>query len=200
MNQKYTLHIADLQVSVTTDASPDEVDRISGILDRRMREIYLKSRCPKTQAALVCALDAIAERLGQQAELAELEERCEKYAIVLDSLKERNENQMAELERLSQENEVLRSLIANGGAQEAPIAPDPISPTDFFSEVAHAQTNTAADAEETAMAEDAAETVETVDIVEAEALPVEEAAPAESPRSRSRVGSMFDLLSFDEVD
>ncbi len=196
MKQKYTLHIADLQLSVVTDASPDEVDRISGILDRKMREIYLKSRCPKTEAALLCALDAVADRLGQQAELGELEERCEKYAIVLESIKARNEEQADELERLRRENELLRSLIANGGTteEEGPIAPDPIPPTDFFTEVADAQKGSAEEA--------VTESVAPAEVGKTEEAPAtaEETPAAEPPRRRSRVGSMFDLLSFDEVD
>ncbi len=234
MKQKFTLHIADLQLSVVADASPEEVDRISGILDRKMREIYLKSRCPKTEAALLCALDAVADRLGQQAEVAELEERCEKYAIVLETLKARNEEAAAELERLQQENDILRSLISakSDKVTPPPIAPDPIPPTAFFTEVAEAQLEVGkpvgeeaakedeAPTEEASVEEAVADTVEEtaeepvvaseVDFDAAEALfnelltektSVEETPkPEESPRSRSRVGSMFDLLSFDEVD
>ncbi len=181
MKQKFTLHIADFQLSVVTDASVEEVERISGILDRKMREIYLKSRCPKTEAALLCAMEFVADRLAQQEEIAELEDRCEKYALVLDNLKERTADQGEELERLRRENEILRSLI-NGG-QEAPVAPDPISPTAFLAEVADAQNDPVDEPEET--------------------LPVEEPEEepvAETTRSRSRVGSMFDLLSFGETD
>ncbi len=192
MKQKFNLHIADLEISVITTAPPDEVERIRGILDRRMRETYLRSRCSKTQAALLCALDAIAERLDQQAELTELEERCEKYAVVLEGLKTVGEANAAEIERLRQENEVLRSLIGSGG--EAPVSPDPIPPTEFFSEVADAQSGAAETPAETPAASNAPAAPP------ADAAP--EAAPqnAASPRSRSRVGSMFDLLSFDEVD
>ncbi len=186
MKQKYTLHIADLQISVVADATADEVERISGILDRKMREIYLKSRCPKTEAALLCALDFVAERLAQQEQVTELEDRCEKYAIVLENLKARTEDQAGELERLRQENEVLRSLIAGG--QEAPIAPDPITPGEFFAEVADAQNIPAAD--------DADDAVENIPVAE---TPAEEPAD-DQPRRRSRVGSMFDLLSFSETD
>ena len=62
MKQKYTLNIADLQLSIISDAPAEEVQKLSGILDRKMREIYLKSRCPKTEAALLCALEAVADR------------------------------------------------------------------------------------------------------------------------------------------
>ncbi len=180
MKQKFTLDIADLQVSVVTDATREEVERISGILDRKMREIYLKSRCPKTEAALLCALEFVADRLTLQEETVTLEDRCEKYNLLLENFKEKCAAQNDELERLRQENAVLRSLLTRD--VEAPIAPDPISPTEFLATVADAQN-------------------ETVAPVIEEAPAAEEEAPIEEMRkSRSRVGSMFDLLSFGEAD
>ncbi len=184
MKQKFTLQIADLQLSIITDASVEDVERISGLLDRKMREIYLKSRCPKTEAALLCAMEFVADRFSLQEQNAELEDRCEKYALVLENLKERTTDQAAEIERLRNENDVLRSLLtraADAPAEEpeAPIAPDPISPTEFLASVADAQNEPVDDP--------------------APAPVVEEPAPAPQ-KSRSRVGSMFDLLSFGEAD
>ena len=140
MKQKFTLNIADIQISVIADAVPDEVEHIRGLLDRKMREIYLKSRCPKTEAALLCAMDFAADRMNLQAQISELDERCEKYALVLDSLKQRTSDQAAELERLRSENEVLRSLLAKDAGE--PVAPDPISPAAFFAEAESAVTYT----------------------------------------------------------
>ena len=37
MKQKYTLNIADLQISVISDAPAEDVTKIGGILDRKMR-------------------------------------------------------------------------------------------------------------------------------------------------------------------
>lgn len=213
MKQKFTLNIADIQLSVIADASREDVERIRGLLDRKMREIYLKSRCPKTEAALLCAMDFAADRLTMQEQIAELDERCEKYALVLDSLKQRTSDQAAELERLRSENAVLRSLLTRDAAPA--IAPDPISPTAFFAEVAEAQITSAQPAEEAAPVEEPAPVEEEpateadpqqVDIFDIQ-LPVEEPAPKaqepapeEAPRPRSRVGAMFQQLSFGDVD
>ena len=134
MKEKFTLHIADLQISVVTDATAEEVEHISGVLDRKMREIYLKSRCPKTEAALLCALEFAADRISQQAKLTELADRCDKYEIITENLEERLAAEADEVARLRQENEILRSLV--GGEKSAP---DPISPTAFLAEVAEAQ-------------------------------------------------------------
>ena len=173
MKLKYTLNIADLQLSVISDAPADEVAKIGGILDRKMREIYLKSRCPKTEAALLCALEAVAERISLTDKAADLEDKCAKYNVVLDNLKDRNAELSAELERLRNENGVLRSLLT---PDAIPTVPQPISPTEFLSRVADAQS---------------------------EPAPAEEPrieTPAEEPVRPSRVGSMFEQLSFGDVD
>ena len=180
MKQKFTLNIADIQISVIADAAPEEVEHIRGLLDRKMREIYLKSRCPKTEAALLCAMDFAADRMNLQNQIAEMDERCEKYALVLENLKERNADQTAELERLRGENAVLRSLLTKDA--EVPAAPDPISPAAFFAEVADAQTQNATlfeDSEEEEIYEEEDET-------EAEAAPHQieiPDRPAEAPRT-----------------
>ena len=189
MKQKFTLNIADIQISVIADAAPEEVEHIRGLLDRKMREIYLRSRCPKTEAALLCAMDFAADRMNLQAQITELDERCEKYALVLENLKERNADQNAELERLRSENAVLRSLLTKD--VDAPVAPDPISPADFFAEVAAAQTQAGnffadeddeeetATAQEEAPAEEIPAVEETAEAASEEAeIVVEQAEPA----------------------
>lgn len=173
MKQKYTLNIADLQISVISDAPAHEVEKVGGILDRKMREIYLKSRCPKTEAALLCALECVAERISLTEKTDELEDKCNKYGVVLDGLRDRNAELTAELERMRNENAVLRSLLTQSGKPADPVSPDPIPPSEFLSRVADAQN----------------------DVSE---LPVE--TPVEEPRRRSRVGSMFEQLSFGDVD
>ena len=192
MKKKFTLHVADLQISVVTDATAEEVERIRGILDRKMREIYLKSRCPKTEAALLCALEFAADRMEQQTKLAELTDRCEKYEVITENLEERLAAETEEVERLRQENEILRSLV--GGEKTAP---DPISPTAFLAEVAEAQNTPAAPAP--VEREGEALTIDDM-FAEVEARAEEEILAEETARSRSRVGSMFDLLSFGETD
>ena len=175
MKQKFTLNIADMQISVITEAPAAEVERIRGLLDRKMREIYLSSRCPKTEAALLCAMEFAADRMSFQDQISTLEERCEKYSVVLEGLKERTAEQTAELDKLKGENAVLRSLVTGGN-----VAPDPISPAKFFAEVAEAQS----------------------DRPEVAPAPVVEEEPVDEMlrKPRSRVGSMFEQLSFGDIN
>lgn len=195
MKQKFTLNIADIQLSVITEAPASEVERIRGLLDRKMREIYLKSRCPKTEAALLCAMEFAADRMSFQEQISTLEDRCKTYTASLEGLKERTAEQATELEKLRNENAVLRSLLTSGDNAPA-IAPNPISPSAFFAEVADAQVQSVEPADE-----------ETVDVPADEdqiaIFEVSEEEPAtapEAPRSRSRVGSMFEQLSFGDID
>ena len=87
MKQKYTLNIADLQISVISDAPAEEVEKVGMILDRKMREIYLKSRCPKTEAALLCALDYCADKFRAQRRVKTLEAELTFAAANIERLK-----------------------------------------------------------------------------------------------------------------
>ena len=187
MKQKYTLHIAGIQISVVTDASPDEMERIRGLLDRKIREITLKSRCPKTEAALLCAMEFAADRISLQDQVSALEDRCDRFELENAGLRGKAAELNAEIEKLKSENAVLRSLVTAGGAA---VSPDPISPTAFFAEVADAQ---AAPAAPTAPAAP----------VPADDDDGEAPIPSAEKRSRrpgSRVGLMFEQLSFDDAD
>lgn len=204
MKQKYTLNIADIQLNVVSDAAPEEVERIAGILDRKMREIYLHSRsCTKNEAALLCALEFCADRLGSQDRMTELEELTGKYDEVLKLLRSKNEELGVELGKLQSENALLRSLLTDKGEHpirteqatevattpvaDEPAIPDsaparPVSAKEFLRQVAEAQYSS-----EPTPASAPAGT--------SEAAPEEPTAMPE----RRKTGSMFDLLSFDEV-
>ena len=163
MKKKYSLMIADMQLSVVADADPAEVEKVVGILDRKMRDINLKSRtCSKNEAALLCALDFCSERLAMQDQVAELEARNEKYAAVLAAFKEQVADLQSEIVALKNENATLRSLIT--GADEAPKA---VSPTEFLAQVAHEQVDEAPADPQISIAEAAPEVVAEVPVADA---------------------------------
>ncbi len=183
MKQKYTLSIADMEINVITDAPQESVERIVGILDRKMREISLKSKkCTKNEAALLCALDLCADKLSLKQELEEvkdtLEERNEKFEHLCEKLElvQRNSERLErERIRLDAENVRLRNMI------------DDIKSGRIAAEEASA---------EEAAAAAIAEAVE-------EAVPETKTAPAPPAKKKnsgkSRVGSMFDLLTFTDI-
>ena len=102
MKQKYTIRVADLEMNVISEESPEAVEALVGIVDRKMREIEGASkRCSKSEAALLCALDYCSERIKAQRKIKTLESRL----------------QIAEttVEELELENEKLRAQLSGGG-------------------------------------------------------------------------------------
>lgn len=167
MKQKYTITIADMELSVVSDAPSEEVEKVVGILDRRVRSILLKSQnCSKIEAALLCALDYCADKVKMKEALeglvSDLDDEKEKRVVLEEKLAllEKNlEKTEKECARLQAEN---KRLMFHGEVykQAAPEAPK----------------------------------------AEPDAKP-EDTAPADnnSKTGRSRVGEMFDLLTFTDI-
>ena len=239
MKQKYTLVISDVELNVVTDASKEAVEKIVGILDRKMRDINLKSyRCTKNQAALLCALEYCSEKLELQDRNAELEEIAEQDAATIAE----QENQLAELQaemkKLQDENEIMHNILERAAAStkrmmgnhepaaevteapeaaeaseapEAPEAPEMPEATEEpeapeAPEVTEALEDPEApeqltvdfdEAEQPAVNTKAAQVLEEIADSQTDAPRVK--AKAKKAKSRSRVGSMFDLLTFNDV-
>ena len=89
MKQRYTITVADIPMNVVTEESREAVEALVGVLDRRIREIYLKSnRCSKTEAALLCALDYCSDKLKAQRKVKRLEELNAEYEMRISELEE----------------------------------------------------------------------------------------------------------------
>ena len=201
MKQKYTLTIADMEVNVVTDESEETVEYIVGMLDRKMREILLKSkRCTKNEAALLCALDFCADKVKSKELLDELESDLDAAESELKIVNEKLENAEARMEKL--EGERVRLEIENGKLSALVEAMRSSGQA-----VAEAQPADEIPAATVEVADDTVETVETVEPVSETDVVVEEKAtekverPTQSKRkhSRNRVGSMFDLLTFSDI-
>ena len=92
MRQKYTITLADMQMNVVSDESPEAVEALVGLVDRKMREICNASkRCSKSEAALLCALDYCAERIKTQRKLKALEAKLAMTETTLEELIAENE-------------------------------------------------------------------------------------------------------------
>ena len=79
MKQKFTITIADIEINIISEGSSADVEAVVNRVDRRIREICLKSpRISKTEAALLCAMelcserDALQKRAGENTEDVEL--------------------------------------------------------------------------------------------------------------------------------
>ena len=188
MKQKYTITVADMELSIISDAAPDEVENIVGMLDRRMRDINLKSpRCTKNEAAILCALAYCSERIAMQEAFKKVEKDSFRFAGENEKLRKTIENMQEELDNLRKDAAVMRSIL-----DRAALVPMP-----------------ATDAEpkkaEPAPAEEEVTQLSAFDeVTEQPAAPVAEAEGEEEKKqnksnSRSRVGTMFDLLTFSDI-
>lgn len=177
MKQKYAITVADMELSIISDASPDEVENIVGMLDRRMRDINLKSpRCTKNEAAILCALSYCSERIAMQEAFKKVEKDSFRFAAENEKLKKKVEEMQAEMDELRKDADVMRSILDRAAqANAAPKAPKaPVAP---------------AEGEGSQI---------TIESVEQPAAQEPEAEPAK-PAYKSRVGTMFDLLTFSDI-
>ena len=128
MKQKYTITVADMELNIISDASPDEVENIVGILDRRIRDINLKSpRCTKNEAAILCALSYCSERIAMQEAFKKVEKDAFRFAAENEKQKRTMETMQKEIDTLRKDAEVMRSLLDRASitpvAAPAPAAP-----------------------------------------------------------------------------
>jgi cell division protein ZapA (FtsZ GTPase activity inhibitor) len=98
MKQKYTIRIADVEMNVITEESPEAVEALVSIVDRKMREIEGASkRCTKSEAALLCALDYCSERIKAQRRIKTLESKLAMAETTVEELEMENEELRAKV-------------------------------------------------------------------------------------------------------
>ena len=129
MKQKHTITIADIQMNIITDEAPETVETVVGILDRKMREIHLKSgnRCPKTEAALLCALDYCAEKVKADKRIRNLEAQISLYDANLRRLREENTTLAAHLAKAvpQEETEEIKEKQEEPAVKAVPVVEKP---------------------------------------------------------------------------
>ena len=194
MKQKYNITVADMELNIISDASPDEVENIVGMLDRRMRDINLKSpRCTKNEAAILCALAYCSERMAMQEAFKKVEKDAFRFSGENEKLKKTIEALQEEVDNLRKDASVMRSILDHAAAANAPVKEEKPKyvPKPFTKKV-----------EEEAPAFEepvtAAEAIATEAPVEEAPVVVEETKSQKST-SKNRVGAMFDFLTFSDV-
>lgn len=177
MKQKFNITVADMQLNIVSDASAEEVESIVGMLDRRMRDISLKSpRCTKNEAAILCALSYCSERMAAQETAKKLEKECFRATTENERLKKQVESLKVELSGVREDNAVMRSILS----RTAGVSPQ---------EIPAAKKSTAAEQLSVEIPASAPES----------GTPVVEESEEKTEKGKSRVGTMFDLLTFSDV-
>ena len=207
---KYTVTIADVELCINTEESPDMVEKLVETVDNRMRGILsMNPRLSKSMAAIFCAVDYCADKLKGESNKRAMEKELKKLTSELEKLKADYAALSAEAEEVRRENRIMNDLISKNlsAAAAAPKseqlaidlaeAPETVPATEvMFDDVV--EEDTPIEAVEETVADDTA----------ADA-PVEAPAEVKKPRRTSRakngastknkVGDMFDMLTFKNV-
>ena len=170
MKNKYTLNIANSDISIVTDEPKETIDAIVRTVDHKIREIYLhsKGRCSRTDAAILVCLDYCAERMELQKTFKSLNAEIDRLTVA---------NELAEKEKAALEREI-ESLRASINAPKASFkaAPEGQIGLDEMANVEVAEDNREESAEET----------QTTD------------KPTVKLKKK-KVRAMFDMISFDDL-
>ena len=187
MKKKYTLTVANSQIDIVTEENKETIDSIVGIVDRKIREVYLHSKgeCSRTNAAILVCLDYCAEKMDMQKALKNANAQIDR----LTSLNELAEKEKAALER---EIEALRATInANAAPKAVKKAPvEQIAFDDINIEEASADENIAP-----AIVDESPTLIEAL-------TPPSEASEEDKPHvklKKKMVRAMFDNIAFDDI-
>ncbi len=202
MKQKYSITVADMELSIISDASPDEVENIVGMLDRRMRDISSKSpRCTKNEAAILCALSYCSERIAMQEAFKKVEKDAFRFAGENEKLKKNIESLQEELDHLRKDASVMRSILDRAAItatpNEQPAAERPkYIPKPFQKKVEEEPAKTPI---EEVMAPQEAPVQPTAPIPSVADAAEKADTEKKNAKEKSHIGNMFDLLTFSDV-
>ena len=208
MKKKYTLTVANADINIVTEESKETIDAIVGIVDRKIREIYLHSKgeCSRTNAAILVCLDYCAEKIEMQKTLKNLNAEIERLTML---------NEVAEKEKaaLEREIEALKAMnvpapkTATKKAPEDQIRLDEIVEEEKVEEAV--ETVESIEAPEESVVEDAPVEADEENVEQIVQQPevVLEPAPEKEPTTekatvklkKKKVRAMFDMISFDDI-
>lgn len=201
-----------MELSIISDAAPDEVENIVGMLDRRMRDINLKSpRCTKNEAAILCALTYCSERIAMQEAFKKVEKDAFRSAGENEKLKKTIEGMQQELDILRKDASMMRSILDRATISAVPQTESPavgmpsVPQAPIQKEespvVASAPTVPAVPAPAPATAVPVSATVPAASVQAEAEQPEETSSEKKAPKNaqKSRVGTMFDLLTFSDI-
>ena len=211
MKQKYTITVADMTLSIISDAAPDEVESIASMLDRRMKDISAKSpRCTKSEAAILSALSYCSERIAMQEAFKKVEKDAFRYAGENERLKKTIERMQEELDNLRRDAQVMRAVLDRATSEKEKPAPKYIKRDPQKKPMREATQLSAFDTLPEEEPVQLTAPVPPIPVSAEEAPEKEKAAPEatkaaepkkgkKNAKAKSHIGGMFDLLTFSDV-
>lgn len=208
MKKKYTLTVANADINIVTEESKETIDAIVGIVDRKIREIYLHSKgeCSRTNAAILVCLDYCAEKIEMQKTLKNLNAEIERLTML---------NEVAEKEKVALEREIeaLKAMnvpapkAATKKAPEDQIRLDEIVEEEKVEEAVETAESTEAPeesvVEDTPVEADEENVEQIVQQPEVVLEPTSEKEPTTEKATvklkKKKVRAMFDMISFDDI-
>ncbi len=95
MKERYIVEISGIELNLLSDENEEYVLGLAKIIDGRINGMVMSNkRCSKTEAALVCALDYLDDKL--------------KTALTLETVKKQRDDGLLEIQRLRKELDDLR--------------------------------------------------------------------------------------------
>lgn len=93
MKERYNIKITDIQLTILSDEPEDFVYATVNQLDERIRNLAVQNkRCSKLDAALLCALDSLGEKIKDEKKIRNLEHQIELYEATNKRLREELEH------------------------------------------------------------------------------------------------------------
>ena len=210
MKQKYTLTVADAEINVITDEPREAIDTIVGVVDRRIREIHLKSKnCSRTEAALLLCLDYCAEKLKLQKKVKMADAEITRLAALNDAAARENAALIREVEALRQSLNMKTITPPAPTRISKPVQlsiNEELKDEEPYTPFVEEKIEEAPVAEAVVEEEPVQETIFEEPAVEATVAeepsaeaPIVEEPKQEEPPKKKRVRSMFDLITFDKL-
>jgi len=89
MKERYSIEIADIQLTILSDEPKEYVESTVAHLDETIRDMTVKNkRCSKLDAAILCALDFYSEKTKADKKIKNLEAQISLYDVNIRRLRE----------------------------------------------------------------------------------------------------------------
>ena len=136
--ERYSIKIADIQMSILSDEPEEFVRSVVAQLDARVSELTVQNkRCSKLDASLLCALDALGEQMKDEKKIKNLEAQISLYEANIRRLREELEEARRAVEM------ALLSSAAKQEEKQPPEAPASHAPEAARKEEAKSEPETA---------------------------------------------------------